>query len=248
MSIRWLTVFLDLPAAGFEPAEQFWLEVTASRRSARRGPDGEFCTVLPAHGDAYLRLQRVREGAGGRHLDLHIDLEAEALADVAIRASALGARVRHIEEGLTVLDSPGGFTFCLVRWDGESTVPDPIQLDVGGPNRVDQLCLDIPPDRFEAECSFWSSLTGWTLRPGVLPEFAYLERAAGMPIRLLLQRRAEAEPGDRVSAHVDLECADVPALTERHVAAGARVLGRFAHWTAMIDPADQPYCLTVRDP
>ena len=40
------------------------------------------------------------------------------------RAVALGARLRHREEGeITVLDSPGGFPFCVVRWDGEATVP-----------------------------------------------------------------------------------------------------------------------------
>ncbi len=245
MPIRWLTVFLDLPAPGFSVAEQFWLDVTAGARSARRGPDGEFATVLPAHGDAYLRVQRIRDGVGGCHLDLHIDRDVESLAEVAARAVDSGARVRHVEDDLIVLESPGGFTFCLVTWGGETTVPGPIRLDFGGANRLDQLCLDIPPDQFEAECGFWRSLTGWQLRAGSLPEFAYLERPTGIPVRLLFQRLAQTGR-DEVCAHVDFACADVHALSERHVAAGAQVLARFARWTTMIDPVGQPYCLTER--
>lgn len=245
MSIRWLTIFFDFPASGSDVAEEFWLWATASRPSVRRGPDREFATFLPPEGDAYLRVQRVRDDVGGRHLDLHIDLDAESLASVAARAAALGAKVRSVEDGLTVLDSPGGFTFCLVPWDGESVVPSPARLDVGGPNRLDQLCLDIPPEEFETEAAFWSALTGWERRASGLPEFAYLKRPVGMPVRLLFQRQAET---GAFAAHVDLACDDVPALTERHVAAGARVLARFPYWTTLLDPAGRPYCLTGRVP
>ena len=248
MSIRWLTIFLDLPRSGYDETERFWLTVSAGELSARRGPDGEFVTVRPEHGDAYLRIQRVQHGPGGRHLDLHIDLDQESLADAAARAGALGATVRRVEPGLTVLDSPGGFTFCLVSWNGESTVPEPVQLADGARHRLDQLCLDIPPDRLEAECAFWSSFTGWPLRAGGLPEFHYLERPAGMPVRLLFQRQDQAGPRPVVTGHVDVACDDVAALAERQVAAGARLLARRQHWTTLADPAGQPYCLTGRDP
>ena len=170
-SIRWLTLFLDLPAAEFDADVRFWLEVTASELSPRRGPDGEFATLLPPHGDACLRVQRVRSGSGGHHLDLHIDPATETLADAAARAIALGGRQRSAEDGLIVLDSPGGFPFCLVTWTGEITVPAPVILDTGGPNRLDQLCLDIPPEAYESECRFWSSFTGWPRRSAGLPEF-----------------------------------------------------------------------------
>jgi hypothetical protein len=248
MSIRWLTVFLDLPATDFGVAEEFWCRVTSSELSARRGPDDAFVSLLPAHGVACLRIQRVRAGGGGRHLDLHIDLAQESLAEAAGRAAALGAKVRQIEDGLIVLDSPGGFGFCLVDWNGETDVPEPEDFDGGGPARLDQLCLDIPAAGFETEALFWSDLTGWPRHSGSLPEFAYLERPGGVPIRILLQRRAEAAAQDQVTAHVDLACDDVAGLAERHVAAGARVLARYPGWVTLIDPAGQPYCHTGRDP
>jgi hypothetical protein len=248
MSIRWLTIFFDLPSSGFDPATEFWLRVTGGECSPWRGPAGEFATVLPPTGDAYVRFQRVLDGAGGCHLDLHVDLAQESLAEVADRAVTLGAQVRHVEAGLTVLDSPGGFGFCLVSWDGEATVPSPIRSETGSAYRLDQLCLDIPPDRFAAEGRFWSSLTGWELRTGSRPEFQSLERPAGIPVRLLLQRRAQAEPHEPVSAHVDVACDDVRAVCESQVAAGAQVAAEFAHWTAMTDPIGRPYCLTGRDP
>jgi hypothetical protein len=46
-------------------------------------------------------------------------------------------------------------------------------------------------------------------------------------VRWLLQRREQAGPDDRVTAHLDLACADIPA---------------------MADPAGRPYCLTGRVP
>jgi hypothetical protein len=240
--IRWVTPFLDLPAEGFDTAVAFWAAVTGSTLSAPRGADGEFTTLLPENGDAYLRVQRVREG-GGRHLDLHIDARVESLIDVAARASALGAAVRHREAGLIVLDSPGGFPFCLVGWHGEAAVPKPVG------DRLDQLCLDIPPDAYERECAFWAHLTGWQLQSGSLPEFAYLVRPPGIPVRLLLQRRDQAQVGDRVTGHLDFAAGDHrAALAERHVAAGARILARFPSWIALADPVGEPYCLTGRDP
>jgi hypothetical protein len=255
--IRWTTVFLDLPAAHFEDAVRFWSEVTASTLSARRGPTGQFATLVPAVGDPYLRVQRIDRGDGGVHLDLHLDVDDESLADVAARAIALGARERFREEGLVVLDSPGGFPLCLVRWVGEKQVPEPVQLEGGGgpgsdggggANRADQLCLDIPPEIFDAECSFWAQLIGWDLHPSLIPEFAYLQRPTGMPVRLLFQRRDRAEPGERVTGHLDLACDDRTALAERHRAAGARVVAPFERWITMVDPTGRPYCLTIRDP
>jgi Glyoxalase-like domain len=244
---RWVTIFLDFTAGAFEPGVAFWQEVTGSSLSPPRGASGEFATLLPATGDAYLRVQRVAAGPGGHHLDLHVDTETESLPTAAGRAEELGATVRHAEDGLVVADSPGGFTFCLVEWEGESVVPEPAELG-GGASRADQLCLDIPAAGYDRECSFWAALTGVPPRTGALPEFTVLPRPEGIPVRLLLQRRADAAPGDLVTGHVDFACADRRRLADAHVAAGARVLSEFPHWIVLADPAGRVYCLTGRDP
>jgi glyoxalase superfamily protein len=245
---RWLTLFLDFPAEAFDAGVAFWREVTSSDLSPFRGAAGEFATLLPPDGDAYLRVQRVAGGRGGCHLDLHADPAAGTVDEAAERAVALGATRRHASEGLVIMGSPGGFTFCLVRWHGEGTVPRPARLDAGGASRADQLCLDIPPDAFERECEFWAALTGWELRTGSRPEFACLDRPAPMPIRLLLQRRESADPLDQVTGHVDFACASRELLAARHAASGGRILSATNHWTTMTDPAGRLYCLTGRDP
>ena len=73
MSYRWLTAFLDFPADSFDAGVAFWQAVTGSGLSAFRGANGEFATLLPPDGDAYLRVQRLAAGDGGCHLDLHLD-------------------------------------------------------------------------------------------------------------------------------------------------------------------------------
>ncbi|HVT71392.1 MAG TPA: hypothetical protein VHF26_26845 [Trebonia sp.] len=59
MRVRWLTVFLDFPASGFDQGTAFWREVTGSGLSSFRGPGGEFATLLSPDGDPYLRVQRL---------------------------------------------------------------------------------------------------------------------------------------------------------------------------------------------
>jgi hypothetical protein len=237
--IRWVTVFIDLAGDGREAAERFWLTVTGTTPSPRRGPDGAFVTLVPARGDAHLRVQRVRSGAGGCHLDLHVD----DLDDAAGRAVELGASERFREDGLVVFDSPGGFPFCLVRWDGEATVPGAVRVfDGAGLSRLDQLCLDVPPDLYEAECGFWGALTGWEVRAGVMPEFRFAG-PGGTAVRLLFQRLDDG--GGAVTGHLDFSTEDREALADRHVAAGARVVATFPRWITLADPAGHLYCLTA---
>lgn len=243
----WVTLFLDFPADAFERGVAFWREVTGSGLSPLRGANGEFATLLPATGDACLRVQRVAAGPGGCHLDMHVDAATESLAAEADRARELGAAVRHAQDGLVVADSPGGFTFCLVEWDGESVVPEPA-LFGGTASRADQLCLDVPAAGFARECSFWAALTGVSPRAGARPEFHVLRRPDGIGVRLLFQRRDDAAPGDRVTGHVDFACADRRRLAAAHTAAGARVLANFPHWIVLADPVGRRYCLTARDP
>jgi hypothetical protein len=248
VTIRWLTVFLDFPAPAFEPCVAFWREVTGSGLSAFRGRHGEFATLLPSSGEAYLRVQRVLDGDGGCHLDLHVDISAQSLDDLASRAAGLGATIRHRDPdgGLVIAGTPGGFTFCLVRWHGEVTVPGPL-LTGSGTSQVDTLCLDVPPPEFQRECAFWSALTGWALRPARVAGYTYLEQPPGLPVHILLQRLDAAEPGQQVRGHVDFGCTDGQAIA-RHEALGARVTGTHQFWTVLADPAGRPYCLVDRNP
>ena len=248
MSIRWTTIFLDAPRDVTDSTVAFWTGVTGTKLSPWRGDHDEFATLLPADGDAYLRVQRVQEGTGGSHLDLHVDTAIESLDEASARAEKQGAQVRSRLDDVVVLDSPGGFTFCLVAWQLESNVPSPVKRYAAGASRLDQLCLDIPPDQFETECAFWASLTTWDLRSGAFPEFRYLHRPPDMPVRLLLQRREQAGAGDPVLAHIDFACEDAAGLAVRHAAAGARVLETFPDWITMADPTGRSYCLTARNP
>lgn len=228
MVVRWTTGFLDTPSRVAEP---FWQAVTESGLSARRGPGGEFATLLPAGGDPYLRVQVVGDGPARAHLDLHV----EDVAAQARRAVTLGAAVVLNEGDLVVLRSPVGLPFCLVEWRGEAVRP------AGGRSLVDQLCLDLPAGGFAAEADFWAALTGWPRRPGSRPEFEALVRPDGMPLRLLLQR-VDAAPG----MHLDLACTDRAAEVAWHVSLGAGVVAEYERWTTLRDPAGRAYCVTDR--
>ena len=239
--VRWLTVFLDFPAGSFGAGVAFWREVTGSTLSPFRGAAEEFATLLPPSGDAYLRVQRTADGSGGHHLDLHVDPALASVEQAADRAVALGANVRHREAGLVISASPAGFTFCLVRWHGESTVPEPVRLDGAGASRADQLWLDVPAGAFERERSFWSALTGWEGQDGARSGSACLDRPAGIPVRLGFRR---GEPDAPVTGHIGFTCADPQRLAARHATAGARILAVLPHETEMADPVGRRYRLT----
>jgi predicted enzyme related to lactoylglutathione lyase len=238
----WVSAFLDLPSDGFDRAVGFWQGVTGYTLSERRGADGEFATLVPPDGDDYLRVQRLADGAGRLHLDLHVDNPMVA-AEAAVE---LGAHVlvRH-ESGYVVVRSPGGFTFCFVRHEG-SVRPRPATWPDGNRSQVDQVCLDLPPEQYDAELAFWQTLTGWDLRHLGDSEFARLLPPDALPLRWLVQRLDD--PGGAVGAHLDLGCDDRAAETARHVALGAAVVRVHDEWTVLTDPVGTTYCITDRTP
>jgi hypothetical protein len=202
--LRWLTAFVDLPLEAAERGVAFWRTITGSTLSSRRGERSQFVTLLPTHGDAYLRAQTVLAGHGGCHLHLHADDPGE----IAERAVSLGAVQRHSEPGIVVVESPAGLGFCAVRHHGEATRPSPVVRGDGTRSLVDQVCLDIPASEYDRECDFWFALTGWPQRLGVRPEFRYLVRPAGIPLRLVLQRLGAG----RARIHLDVACDDIHAI------------------------------------
>ncbi|MEU5886178.1 VOC family protein [Streptomyces sp. NPDC047461] len=239
MSIRWTYAFVDRRIELLDRAQEFWTAVTDTRLSAPRGSRGEFVTLLPDGADACVKVQGVGEGAGGAHLDFSVDVDG--LPEFVRSALRLGATMAAEHEGWAVLRSPAGQLFCAVPWHGESVRPPVVHG-----SRLDQVCLDVAPSRFDAEVAFWSALLpGWESRPGSLPEFHVLAPPPGLPVRILLQRLGEERVG---SAHLDLACADIEATRVRHEKLGAATVAHGKHWTVMRDPAGGTYCLTGRDP
>ena len=237
MSFRWLTIFLDFPAGSFDAGVTFWREVTGYGLSSARGADGEFATLLPPSGDAYLRVQRIRDGAGGCHLDLHVDTRAESLDAAAGRAVAAGAVIRHREDGLVVAESPGGFPFCLVEWDGERDVPPPLSAagDAGGASRVDTLCLDVVPDEFDRELAFWAELTGQESHPAPVPGYAYLTPAGGLagpPAAAAARQRRPWRP--------DARARGLRLHGRRRAGQARRARRARCRYPAVLDRADRP--------
>lgn len=244
LEVRWTTAFLDLPDAVHAATVAFWSAVTATTPSAPRGDRGQFATLLPGTGDAFVRVQRL-EGAPRVHLDLHVD-DVPAGARLA---TGLGAHVLLTAEHV-VLASPGGFVFCLVPDRGERRRPGPVTGALGGRALVDQLALDVPAPLVVRELEFWTSLTGWAPDGDVTGTLVPLTRPAGMPLRLLVQRLGADDGRPATSAHLDLAAGgpDRRTVVAEHVGLGATVVGEGARWTVLRDPAGSPYCLTDRDP
>ena len=242
MGVRWMTAFLDFPAAVFDSGCSFWQGATGFGLSPPRGVSGEFATLVPPGGDAYLRVQRV----GGEEPAVHVDLHVDDVEGSARQAAALGATATEARPGLFVMSSPAGLPFCLVSGQHRFGRPPPRAWPGGHRSIVDQICLDIPSRAFAAEGDFWADLTGWERRAGSRPEFNYLVRPAEMPLRILLQR-LDHEGAWSCRAHLDLACDDVPAERRRHEALGARFVAG-PSWATLVDPTGLPYCLTWRDP
>lgn len=222
MAVSWVSAFLDLTPADFDEGVAFWRGVTGYGLSAPRGDHDEFATLAPPDGDDFLRVQRLGQGPPRVHLDLH-DPDHE----FAVHAS------------------PGGLTWCSARHPA-AVRPRSATWPGGHRSLVDQVCLDIPADRYDTECDFWAARTGWELRQGSRPEFRVLVRPPGQPLRFLLQRLDE--PTGRVRAHLDLATTDRSAETARHVGLGARVLAPGPARTVLADPSWSAYCITDRDP
>lgn len=242
----WITAFLDLAPSHLDAGSSFWSDLTGYRPGPVRGTAGEFATLEPPEGDAFLRVQRLHDGDDRIHLDLHVP-DLRAAADTAL---GLGARevADHADHGFVVLTSPGGFELCFVG-HREAVRPAPTAWPSGHTSLLDQVCIDVPHDRFDDERRFWAALTGWPERASaVSTDFGSLERPGGVPLRLLFQRLGADDGGDRTRAHLDWATTDRAAETERHVALGATVRDVRPVWTVLEDPVGRIYCITDRHP
>ena len=241
--IVWTTAFLDFTPSSHETGVAFWSAVTGYTRSPSRGHHDEFATLVPDGGDAFLRVQRLAEGADRIHLDLHVADPASATRQAAGCGAAV---VTASSDGHVVLTSPAGLVFCFVPDPGGRRRPPPTRW-AAHTSLVDQVCIDVPRAAAEQEARFWTEVTGWPPhRTSSAPEFRPLVRPSGMPLRLMVQ--AVGDERQPATAHLDLACDDRAAETRRHVDLGARVRDVTGRFTVLLDPTGSAYCITDRDP
>ncbi len=235
----WLTAFLDFPAAEFDAGVRFWAAGTGYSLSASRGEAGEFATLLPPTGDAFLKVQRLVDGPTRLHLDVHVtDPWASAAA-----AEAAGARlVEESPHGYLVLHSPGGFTFCLVKQPAHS-VPGPVTWPSGHRSRVSRFCLDVPRKHYAAEVAFFESLLGGSWRRVDDPETA-LRAAGSCPLDLRFQ---PASLATEVTAHLHVVTDDLGAEVARLADLGARPRAVRPGKTIMEVPGGAVLCVVALD-
>lgn len=205
-----------------------WMTAVIDRPAETFDAAAEFWHAVTGSQPAdHLRVQRVDTGPARLRLELHVG--------------------EPIDDGVN-LRSPAGLRWNVITHDGAARVAQPTVLPDGTRLGVQQVCIDIAPDAYEAECSFWSTLTGWTLRPGLRPEYHGLEVPPELPLHVLLQRLDEPHEDRQADAHLDLFTSNRHAAAEHHVRLGARVVDEHPFWTVMHDPSGEPYCLIQREP
>ncbi|MCV7420551.1 VOC family protein [Mycobacterium yunnanensis] len=220
----WVSAFLTFTDDDYDAGLTLWNELTGYSLSV----DGGF-----------LSARRLNSGPSGVHLGVHVPDVGTAVGEVR----RLGGSIDEGDERL-VGRSPGGLPFQLVD-DRKPDTSAPSQWPGAHTSMVDQISIDIPQEHWNSESTFWSTLTGWETQtiPG-LDEYAFLIRPPGAPLRIILQRLGE--PTGSVRAHIDWAVSDRAAETERHVAAGARVLQVNPIWTVL--DGVLTYCVTDRNP
>lgn len=247
MQITWTSVLLDLPDADHDRAADFWAAVTGTARSTS---STAVTTLLPADGDPSVLLRRGGDGTPGVTLQLHVDeperAVSEALALGASEASDADGDGDGDEDGRT-LRSPSGFAFTLAPTSPTHRASVPTRPG-GHRSALDQVCLDVPPRRHDAELRFWADLTGWRRDPQESPEFTALLPPAEQPVQVLVQRLDEGEGPP--TAHLDLgtSAGARDAEVARHVALGATVVRPDRGWTVLRDPVGTTYCVTDHPP
>lgn len=172
---------------------------------------------------------------------VHLDLDTVDREQALPRATAAWAESTWRYHDVRVVRSPGGLLSCHTLDDGPRRADRTDMVSV-----LDQVCIDIPPSRWDEEVAYWRIVTGRQLELGLRPKFAFLgdpDPAGGL--RVLLQR---LDSGDHVSAHPDFAVADRPAETTRHRKLGAATIRAMQSWTVMCAPDGLTYCLTDRDP
>ncbi|WP_026918520.1 VOC family protein [Gordonia shandongensis] len=243
MYVRWLTAFFDFPADEFGTEVTFWRAISGSTVSPPRGDAMEFATLEPFNGAPYLRVQRIEDGPGGMHLDLHVD-DPHAAADHAV---ALGAALvaDHGADAHVTLRSPAGGVFCLVPSRADDTAKArPIRWPGGGISIIDQLWFDVPADTFDTEVAFWAELTGQESPPTDGLDEVALTRRPRLSLQVVIRRTAVDTP----IVLLAVAATNVPDEVDRHEDWGATVVTSGDQTVEMADPIGRRYFITKRNP
>ncbi|MGI8793281.1 MAG: VOC family protein [Acidimicrobiales bacterium] len=159
--IRWLSASIDCDRHSLEDTWAFWAAATASTPSEPWGDDGEHRSLLPEMGDSHAHVQgNSRPGeAGGVHLHVHVDDLDAAGAGI----EEAGGEVTDTSDSRLAAVTPSGFTLCLVPGDASTSRrrAPPVSIPGAGDLLLDQVCIDVPHDRFDAEQQFWRAFTGF---------------------------------------------------------------------------------------
>ena len=241
-AVAWLHVFIDVPADLEAETRRFWSDVTGWQPGQPWAGHPEFVSLQPPAASTYAHVQRI-----GGPPRVHLDLLAEDFDTESERLVGLGAHRGARHPWWQVMASPGGLPFCLCG-EPDRIRPAPATWPDGHRSRIAQVCLDIPAPDYEAELAFWTEATGWTPERARRPEYDRLRPPSSSPLRLLVQRLGEDDPGESTRVHIDIGTDDVDAEAARVEALGARLVRRMDPWVVFRDPADLPFCVTPQPP
>lgn len=252
--MRWIDVFIDVPAEMSGRTASFWADALGWRVGDPWKGHPEFVSLEPDDGDGYLHVQTI-VGMPRIHLDIAAEtgdstgtdeLSAAGVDGEVARLAQLGGQVDTRHADWTVMASPGGLPFCICRQSGVAR-PVPTRWPDGHRSGLAQLSIDAPTRLSEAEFAFWTKVTQWQLRSSPTPDFGgHLLRPASGSVQLLLQRLASDEPA--VRSHIDLGTDDIDAEVARLVDLGARRIGPGRGWYVLMDPAGLEFCVTGQLP
>nr|WP_221474522.1 VOC family protein [Planomonospora venezuelensis] len=116
---RLYTVVIDVPQAGHDREVEFWRGAIGPELKANESYPEYHGALL--HGQEFaLMIQRLGEGEGRVHVDIHTDdLEAEVA-----RLERLGAeRVQKANDRWWIMRDPAGLPFCVIP-DAPGTLHD----------------------------------------------------------------------------------------------------------------------------
>jgi Glyoxalase-like domain len=236
--ISWMHAFVDVPPEHAEAAREFWSAVTGWPASGGWEGHPEFVSLVPPDGAPYLHVQVI-----GGPPRIHLDLVGELDRDTA-RLEGLGATRQMRGDAWQVMRSPAGLPFCVCQESWPHERPGAVTWPGGQRSRLVQLCIDLPPQRHDAELQFWRAATGWADEPVGGPEFHRLVHRTESPLQLLVQRLGDDDPATFARAHLDLGTDDLVGEVRRVEALGARVLWPGDGFVALQDPVGLPFCVT----